>query len=63
MLQRSRVLDLESVFLTFLGVHYLLGSTRIDLISYENLQNFLVFKTTNSMKILLFLQSLNVYSV
>lgn len=61
MLQRNLLdLDLESVFLTFLGLCFLLGSARMDLISYENLQIFLVFKTTNSMKILLLLQSLNI---
>lgn len=60
MLQRRPVLDLESVLLTFLGVCFLLGSAGMDLISYENLQIFIVFKTTNSMKILLLLQSLNI---
>lgn len=60
MLQRRLVLDLESVLLTFFGICFLSGSTEINLISYKNLQIFLVFKTTNSMKILLFLQSLNV---
>lgn len=60
MLQRRPVLDLESVLLTFLGVCFLLGSAGMDLISYKNLQIFIVFKTANSMKILLLLQSLNI---
>lgn len=60
MLQRGLVLDLKSVFLTCLGVYFLLGSTRIELISYKNMKMFLVFKTSDSMKILLFLQSLNI---